>query len=284
MDQNYLRFLEEDCPLKVNAYLNGKLEELEEYQFGLWELENKSFITKIEAEHVALLIVFPPKLNMRISSLLTTGTMSDITFVVRGTEIHAHKAIVATARSVLEDMFQPDKSKKSLCNKVEIDDNVDPDVFYQLLQFIYTGKASLLEKETVTEPLFVIADKYLVEDLKNACETKLISKITVENVIHFLVLGHLHSAPKLLEASFKVATEHQNEVRKCPEWKNLLENHKDLFYLVSEKMLSNQICSQCDRAVQAEKSCKRSREQFEDENNSEDFADYSADFSADYSA
>ena len=86
MDQNYLRFLEEDCPLKVNAYLNGKLEELEEYQFGLWELENKSFITKIEAEHVALLIVFPPKLNMRISSLLTTGTMSDITFVVRGNE------------------------------------------------------------------------------------------------------------------------------------------------------------------------------------------------------
>jgi BTB/POZ domain len=47
-----------------------------------------------------------------MSSLLTTGTMSDITFLVRGTEIHAHKAILATASAVLEAMFQPDVLKE----------------------------------------------------------------------------------------------------------------------------------------------------------------------------
>ena len=44
--------------------------------------------------------------------------MSDITFLVRGTEIHAHKAILATASAVLEAMFQPDVLKEGVSNKV----------------------------------------------------------------------------------------------------------------------------------------------------------------------
>ena len=88
-------------------------------------------------------------------------------------------------------MFQQGKFKEAHIKTVDIED-VDPGVFRQLLQFLYSGQVSEWQNADVMESLFVAADKYQLDALKNLCENCLIPKL--ENAIRFLVLAHLHSA------------------------------------------------------------------------------------------
>ena len=82
----------------------------------------------------------------------------------------------------------------------------EPENFRQLLRYIYTGDIPRNEQDSAIKSLFVAGDKYLIKDLKIAYERKLISQISLENVIHFLVLSYLHSAPELMTASLKFIT------------------------------------------------------------------------------
>lgn len=84
-----------------------------------------------------------------------------------------------------------EESKK---NRVEIND-VDPEVFKEMMRFIYTGKAPNLDK--MADNLLAAADKYALERLKVMCEEALCSSLSVENVADTLVLADLHSAEQL---------------------------------------------------------------------------------------
>ena len=85
------------------------------------------------------------------------------------------------------------------------------------------------------EPLFLAADKYQIEALKDLCEQSLISKLNLESVIHCLVVAHLHSAPQLLEASLKFLVSRKTEIWRRPEWKELMKTYPDLFFLASHR-------------------------------------------------
>jgi speckle-type POZ protein len=89
----------------------------------------------------------------------------------------------------------------------------------------------------MTEPLFLAADKYQIEGLRVLCEQSLIAKLNMQKIVHYLVLAHLHSAPKLLEASLKFLVSHKTEVWSRSEWKELMKTYPDLFYLASRRMV-----------------------------------------------
>lgn len=101
--------------------------------------------------------------------------------------------------------------------------DVDPDVFREMMVFIYTGKAPNLEK--MADNLLAAADKvrgleeishvllvsvpvidlrsvcfsvqYALERLKVLCEEALCNSLSVENVADILILADLHSAEQL---------------------------------------------------------------------------------------
>ncbi|XP_076793598.1 speckle-type POZ protein-like isoform X3 [Arvicanthis niloticus] len=79
-------------------------------------------------------------------------------------------------------------------NRVEIND-LDPEVFKEMMRFVYTGKAPNLDK--MADNLLAAADKYALERLKVMCEEALCSNLSVENVADTLVLADLHSAEQL---------------------------------------------------------------------------------------
>uniref|UniRef100_A0A8C5Y645 BTB domain-containing protein n=1 Tax=Microcebus murinus TaxID=30608 RepID=A0A8C5Y645_MICMU len=111
---------------------------------------------------------------------------TDCSFFVRGQEFKAHKSVL-TARS---PVFNAIKQK----NRVEIND-LDPEVFKEMMRFVYTGKAPNLDK--MADNLLAAADKYALERLKVMCEEALCSNLSVENVADTLVLADLHSAEQL---------------------------------------------------------------------------------------
>ena len=75
--------------------------------------------------------------------------------MVNGREYYAHKAILAARSPVFSAMFEHEMEEKKQ-NKVEITD-MDHEVLREMLRFIYTGKATNLEK--MDADLLAAADK-----------------------------------------------------------------------------------------------------------------------------
>ncbi|NXG52197.1 SPOPL protein, partial [Psilopogon haemacephalus] len=128
-----------------------------------------------------------------LGNLWETTRFTDCSFYVGGQEFKAHKSVLAARSPVFNAMFEHEmeESKK---NRVEIDD-VDPEVFKEMMRFIYTGKAPNLE--SMADNLLAAADKYALERLKVMCEEALCSNLSVENVADILILADLHSAEQL---------------------------------------------------------------------------------------
>jgi speckle-type POZ protein len=169
----------------------------------------------------------------RMSKLLDDQSLSDVWFVVKGHEIGAHWAIVNSASHVMAAMFDPEQFK--LSKRVVVDDT-EPEVFKQLLRYIYTGTMPDLHEESMAEPLFLAADKYKIEGLKEECEKRLIFQLNLNNVIHLLVLAYTHSAANLLEATMKFISSNKKDIWPRLDWKDLVKQYPDLFFLASRRM------------------------------------------------
>lgn len=90
-------------------------------------------------------------------------------------------------------MFEHEMEERKQ-NRVEIAD-VDHEVLREMLRFIYTGKATCLDK--MADDLLAAADKYALERLKVMCEEALCTNLSIDNVADTLILADLHSADQL---------------------------------------------------------------------------------------
>ncbi|XP_031661770.1 speckle-type POZ protein-like A isoform X1 [Oncorhynchus kisutch] len=133
------------------------------------------------------------QLSDDLGNLWQCSRFTDCSLYVGGQEFKAHKSILAARSPVFNAMFEHEmeESKK---NRVDISD-VEPDVFKEMMGFIYTGKAPNLEK--MADNLLAAADKYALERLKVMCEEALCTSLSVENVADTLILADLHSAEQL---------------------------------------------------------------------------------------
>jgi speckle-type POZ protein len=174
----------------------------------------------------------------QFTNLLESQVMADVKLIVKGEEMAAHATILAAASPVFATMFEPGKFEEGQSKNVEIDD-IEPEVFQQLLRYVYTGTAPKLEEETITEPLFLAADKYQMDKIKERCKESLIRKLSLENAVRYLVMAHLHSAGRLQEASIQFLVGCRNEIWDRPEWKKLIDTYPELFYLASRRMVKN---------------------------------------------
>lgn len=128
-----------------------------------------------------------------LGNLWENTRFTDCCFFVRGKEFKAHKSVLAARSPVFNAMFEHEMEECTK-NRVEIND-LDPEVFKEMMRFVYTGKAPNLDK--MADNLLAAADKYALERLKVMCEEALCSNLSVENVADTLVLADLHSAEQL---------------------------------------------------------------------------------------
>ncbi len=94
-------------------------------------------------------------------------------------------------------MFQhPTKELQLLSGEVEVED-VDPDVFPEVLRYLYTGLTRSTTMDVMAPGLLAAADKYLLEHLKTRCETHLIRQMSDKNCLNLLWLTAHHPAEHL---------------------------------------------------------------------------------------
>ncbi|KAM9472415.1 speckle-type POZ protein isoform 1-T2 [Salvelinus alpinus] len=164
------------------------------------------------------------RLADELGGLWEHSRFTDCSLCVAGQEFQAHKAILAARSPVFSAMFEHEmeESKK---NRVEIND-VEPEVFKEMMCFIYTGKAPNLDK--MADDLLAAADKYALERLKVMCEDALCTSLSVENTAEILILADLHSADQLKTQAVDFINYHAAEVMETSGWKSMVASHPHL--------------------------------------------------------
>ena len=167
-----------------------------------------------------------------LSHLFQDQALADITFKVMKETIKAHSIIVSAGSPVLLAIIQQDFLEKQT-KIVEIKDT-KPDIFRQLLMYLYTGQCSDLEKEGVARDLLVAADKYGVESLKEKCALFLIKNLKVENATHTLIVAHLHSSHELYKATLDFMSQHGRAICSRSDWMDLIKNFPELCFQATQ--------------------------------------------------
>jgi len=128
--------------------------------------------------------------------LFKSKSGSDICFIIAGQEIKAHKSILTERSPVFAAMFEAGMKEK-VADRINIPAGISPDIFNELLRFIYTGRVQFTKSNA--EPLLAASDQYSISSLKSKCEKFFIKQISTENCMEMLALALLHNAPDLKE-------------------------------------------------------------------------------------
>lgn len=118
--------------------------------------------------------------------LLSSDSPGDIIFQVGDVEIPAHKLILTARYEYFEKMFSSGM-KESETNRIQIKD-VEPKIFKEVLQFIYTGR---LPKsfELESNAYLPIAEQYGMTDLKSACLGAMKKTLSADNALEYISLA-----------------------------------------------------------------------------------------------
>jgi speckle-type POZ protein len=175
------------------------------------------------------------QLTTQLEELFDDMSFSDVIFKVGGSEFPAHKIILAARSEVFKAMFQHATKEKST-NHVEIDDT-EPEIFKELLRFIYSGRLTAATMEKMAVGLLVVADKYLLTELKAACVRHLIRFMSIENCLELLLLSECnyhHPAYGLREEAINFFRLHPAEVILTDGWKKAKQENLALLFDVQE--------------------------------------------------
>ena len=161
--------------------------------------------------------------------MITAAVIFNVFIFAVGEEIKAHSNIIS-GNPVMAAMLSVDMAEAQN-RTIDIVD-IKPEVFRQLLQFLYTGKANK-EPDGMAENLLAAADKYQVELLKEECAELLAKKLNVANAVRLLVRAHLHNSTSLLSATLLFIKRNARTICSSPEWRELARNYPDLSVLAT---------------------------------------------------
>lgn len=114
----------------------------------------------------------------------------DVTFLVEGRPIYAHKAILAVQCDQFSAMFCG-AMRESQEDQIEIPATAgwSHQAFLTMLEFLYTGSVQNFNAETAID-LLGLADHYTLGALKRLCENTLIHNVDTENVSMLFSCAH----------------------------------------------------------------------------------------------
>jgi hypothetical protein len=95
-----------------------------------------------------------------------------------------------------------------------------------------------LEGDEDVEGLFVAADKYAIESLKEECAVRLSKNLTAGNVARNLVLAHLHNSATLHKSALGFMVKTTGCSRKA-DWRKMIKYYPELTLQVIERLLGN---------------------------------------------
>ncbi|ETW06292.1 hypothetical protein H310_02584 [Aphanomyces invadans] len=167
----------------------------------------------------------PPCLVNDLRDMVNSNVMSDITFIVEGVPVYAHK-ILCVRCSYFKAMLTSEMLE-SRAREVVISD-VRRSIFLAFLEYLYTDHVNV-DVEAAME-LFVAADRYGVDRLKKICESKMLSSLCIENAASILHAADVHSATILRERCIAFMLNNFDAVTKTNAFEEMGRINVDLVF------------------------------------------------------
>jgi hypothetical protein len=157
-------------------------------------------------------------------SLVNSPQFHDLTLLVNGERIYAHKAILFGRSTYFRALFDRWLTVPShSISELPINTDATSDVFIELLRFIYSGRCNFNENNVV--PLLELADLYNLVKLTNLCEAALWDCVSEENVFDLLSIAHRFNAHRLRRALVGFAINHLPAIPDQNLWLLSSEHH-----------------------------------------------------------
>jgi speckle-type POZ protein len=132
-------------------------------------------------------------------------------------------------------MFKHDM-QEAKTGKVDIKD-IGLETFRELLHFIYLGRTSEPLDANKAKPLFLMADKYDILDLREDCSRKLVSSIQLCNAIELMIWAHKNSVDQVKKAALDVVVQSGKNICLQEDWEMLTILHPELCLLATRRMM-----------------------------------------------
>jgi speckle-type POZ protein len=131
-----------------------------------------------------------------------------------------------------------------LTNKIKIED-LEPEVFKELLRFIYTGRISTTTMETMAAGLLIAADKYFLIELKNECEDYLLHEMSPLNCVELILHGDLLNPVEHLKKSIKEAAKCfrllPSEVMATAKWEKMEKENPQMLFEIQKILFGKKV-------------------------------------------
>lgn len=172
----------------------------------------------------------------QLSELFTQQTNCDVQFCFKEDKhIGSHVTILSARSPVFAAMFQHDM-RESKTGHVPISD-IEPEVFHDMLYYIYAGRVRMPLDEHAAQQLFIAADKYDIKDLKEECVRFLLTCIRLDNALKLMAWAYLHLSDELKEATLDFASQHGKTICQQSDWEKLTINYPELSVMASRRMI-----------------------------------------------
>jgi speckle-type POZ protein len=188
--------------------------------------------TQSSADPSSLAIDCSSELMTHLVNLFDDMQFSDVNFNVGGRIFLAHKVILTTRSQYFAAMFKH-PTKENSTNQVKIED-IEPEVFDQLLRFIYTGRVPLDKLQTMAAELFIAADKYLMDELKMKCENYLLNQMSPDNCVILLLHGDLNYPAEYMKKAAKFFRRFPSQAMATDGWKKMKQENSTMLCDIHE--------------------------------------------------
>jgi len=125
---------------------------------------------------------------------------ADIMFAVNSTNsiensvVYGHKIIMAARSEYFKTIFE--SGFKEHASQIIAIDGLELNVFLAVMSFIYTADEVVARSDKVID-IMIAADRFLLEDLKQICESELENALDPENCAMLLDVADRYNAPRL---------------------------------------------------------------------------------------
>ncbi|CAB4266847.1 unnamed protein product [Prunus armeniaca] len=159
--------------------------------------------------------------------------------------VPAHKAVLVSRSPVFRAMFE-NEMEESLSSTIKIGE-VSYRTLGAFVNYLYTAEVRLDQQFACV--LFVMAEKYQVQHLKDYCQKFLVANLNCDNSLSTYILAHRHNAKQIIDAALIVITGNMDKLTSRKEYAKLKEKDPQLVIEIYEAFLSRHSSFSCVRTV-----------------------------------
>ncbi|ETK74649.1 hypothetical protein F441_18976 [Phytophthora nicotianae CJ01A1] len=171
-------------------------------------------------------------MTTHLRSLVNNKLMSDVVFVVEGTDIFAHKCICIRSPFFKTLLSAESSQNRFLCVKIT---DVSRAAFLALIDYVYTDQVKVSSDNV---ELFVAADRFGIESLKQQCSKKLLDSLCVDNAANTLLAAIQHHDPVLRDACFTFTLHNLEKVSKTKSFHEMARRDPEMVVKIVQKVSS----------------------------------------------